>query len=374
MPTYDFIRETVDDRFYERGGEGRRPSRVLPCPVCGEQLPDHAALSEHLGSAHPLSAPRLLIDGDVVVGERVVHRRLESVALELANTTQLLVSENGGPGQPWSVAALRDTLAEAERIVLDLSLRNQRAGDGAAAQEQVRLRVDVPDSAALDAADRCFEQLLASGELNEHQLDRFVDAVAESPGAGRYASALHDYGVAILIKDQAPGTREALPFAAHRDKLQRSLSVLRHFPERPVARAVSGFVRFGLNDLAGGTHPSGVPELDGCAAALGELAGVVPQWGLSRAAPVGAGRCPADDTTAFILDRWNNPAANQALIEHAARGSTTPEDAAKCRALAVRASVIDSSGEARDLARALMNDPVFGTWATQIVEDAVADG
>ena len=296
MPTYDFIRETVDDRFYERGGERRRPPRVLPCPVCGEQLPDDAALSEHLGSTHPLSAPRLLIDGDVVVGERVVHRRLESAALELANTTELLVSENGGPQQPWSVAALRDTLAEAERIVLDISLRNHRA-DGAAAVEQVRLRVDVADSAALDAADRCFEELLASGELNEHQLDRFVDAVAESPGAGRYASALHDYGVAILIKDQAAGTRDALPFAAHRDKLQRSLSVLRHFPGRPVARAVCGFVRFGLNDLAGGTQASGVPKLDGCAAALRELAGVVPQWGTSLR---GAGRggslsCRRDD-------------------------------------------------------------------------------
>lgn len=370
MPTYDHIRETVDDRFYERGGEGRRPERVLPCPVCGKQVTDNAALSEHLGSAHPLSAPRLLIDGDVVVGERVVHHQLESAALELANTTELLVSENGGPQQPWSVAALRDTLAEAERIVFDISLRNHRAGDGAAAKEQVRLRVDVADSAALDAADRYFEQLLAHDEFNEHLLDRFVDAMSESPGADRYASALHDYGVAILVKDQAPGTRDALPFAAHREKLQRSLSVLRHFPERSVARAVCGFARFGLNDLAGGTQPSGVPELDACTSALQEIANVVPRWGLSLAVPIEVGRCPADKTTGFILDRWNDPDAAHALSAHAARGSTTPEDAAKCRALAVRSD----PREAQDLARALMNDPVFGVWATQIVEDAVADG
>jgi hypothetical protein len=373
MPTFGFILDTIEDRRHERGGEGPRQPRTVPCPICGESLPTEVAVAEHLGSAHPLSAPRLLIDGAVVVGERFIFRRLGPEGVEVANSTDLRVSENGGPPQPWSLQALRDTLFEADSLVLDISLRNRRAGDGAAALEQVRLRLDIPAVGGLAAADRCFEEFLADDDLNEHQLDRFVDAAAETPGAARYASALHDYGVAILVKGQARGTGQSMPFATHREKLQRSLSVLGHFPERPVARVVCGFIRFGLNDLSGGTHPSGSPQLDECTAALQELAGVHPLSVVPMAELAAAGRCPTDATTACILDRWRGPAGGELLAELAARGATTPEDSAKCRALALRAAAKDSP-TAEYLARGLTSDPVFGAWATRIIEDAVADG
>src|SRR5207248_67740 len=114
-------------------------------------------------------------------------------------------------------------------------------------------------------------------------------------------------------------------------------------------------------------------SLDECTGALQELAGV---QALTVAPPEDAvvgGRCPTDTTTAFILDRWREPGAAESLTELAARGTTTPEDAAKCRVLALRAAAKDSSA-ARDLARQLANDPDFGAWATQIVEDDSADG
>ena len=60
---------------------------------------------------------------------------------------------------------------------------------------------------ALDQVDRHFEEILAVDELDEHRLDLFADAIAELPGASRYASALHEYGVAILVKDRAVGQR-----------------------------------------------------------------------------------------------------------------------------------------------------------------------
>src|SRR4051812_45448446 len=130
MPTYGFIQETVDDRFHERGGERPRPPRVIPCPVCSTELGDESALAEHIGSAHPLSAPRLVIDAGVVVGERVLHRRPAAETVEVANATELFVSQNGGPVEPWSVAGLRDTLAGSDSLVLDVTLNNRRAGDG----------------------------------------------------------------------------------------------------------------------------------------------------------------------------------------------------------------------------------------------------
>src|SRR3954468_10346619 len=137
MPTYGYIHETVEDRFYERGGGTTRVPRVLLCPVCGAEVPDQSSLAVHVGSAHPLDAPRLLIAGAVVVGERVLHRHLDPDAVQITNANELLVSENGQPSQPWSVVALRETLAEADSVILDVILKNRRTGDDAAAVEQV---------------------------------------------------------------------------------------------------------------------------------------------------------------------------------------------------------------------------------------------
>lgn len=372
MPTYGYIHDTVEDRLHERGGEGAPAPRVLLCPVCGEQVSEQRALAVHLGSAHPLDAPRLLIDGAVVVGERVLYRHVEPDAVEITNVNELLVSQNGQQSQPWSVVALRETLAEADSVILDVILKNRRTGDDAAAVEQVRLAIDVPDAAALDQVDRHFEEILAVDELDEHRLDRFADEIAELPPASRYASALHEYGVAILVKDHAAGTADSLPFEEHRQKLQAALNVLRHFPERPVARAVCGFVRFGLNDLAGERPPSGVPALDRCVRALQDLLGLEPTRVAQRTDSTD-GRCPTDEMTSFILEQWDDSSSFRDLAQRASSGSTTPDDAAKCRALAAR---LDHTGppSAIDLARTLVNDLVFGAWATKIVENHVEHG
>jgi hypothetical protein len=187
-----------------------------------------------------------------------------------------------------------------------VTLKNSRAGDEAAAIEHVRLAIDVPDAAALDDVDHLFQEILAVDELDEHLLDLFADATTDLPRASRYASALHEYGVAILVKDHARGTADALPFELHRQKLQAALNVLRHFPERPVARAVCGFIRFGLNDLAEDRPPSGVPALDSCVRALQDLLGLEPTR-VPQDADSPEGRCPTDHTTSFILERWDDP-------------------------------------------------------------------
>jgi hypothetical protein len=85
------------------------------------------------------------------------------------------------------------------------------------------------------------------------------------------------------------------------------------------------------------------------------------------------GRCPTDRTTSFILERWDNPGSVHDLAERASSRSTTPDDAAKCRALAARLDQVGPPG-AIDLARTLVNDTVFGTWASKTVEDHAAHG
>ena len=48
------------------------------------------------------------------------------------------------------------------------------------------------------------------------------------------------------------------------------------------------------------------------------------------------GRCPTDQMTSFILEEWDDADSFRQLAERASSGSTTPDDAAKCRALAAR--------------------------------------
>lgn len=368
MPTYSFWKETVDDRFYERGGEPDRPKRGIRCPVCGVEQPDEASVALHLGAAHPLSAPRLLIRGTTVIGERLLHRNLSPDELALANVTELLVAEDGRKAQSWSVAALRDALAGASSSVLDIELRNSRDVGGPPAVETVRIRVDVADPMALNAIDSCFADLAAPDDLDELRVDRFADATSEFRGAARYATALHEYCVSILVKDAARGTGDSLPFAAHQDKLKSALHVLREFPERPVARAVAGFVRFSLTDLVAGEKPSGVPPLDRCVAALAQFAGIGTELAAASLESAELGRCPADRTTDAILENWDRPNADSVLMGLADSALTTDEDAAKCLALVV--SRAPAGPNAAGIARRLANHPVFGDTAAQIIKNA----
>lgn len=89
-------------------------------------------------------------------------------------------------------------------------------------------------------------------------------------------------------------------------------------------------------------------------------------WPLADSASSTVGRCPTDQTTSFILEEWDDADSFFHLVERASSGSTTPDDAAKCRALA---TWLDHVGppSVLDLARTLVNDLVFGTWASRIV-------
>ena len=303
----------------------------------------------------------------------MLHRHLAADAVGVANATELLVSEDGGPPLPWSLAALRDALQENGESVLDLELRNERAVDQACATERVRLRISVPEVEDLAGVDAAF--LTLPDELDERVVDAHVDESRVFVSAARYAGALDEYLVGILIKDGAPGTGEALSFEVFREKYSRALDVLREFPQRPVARAVSGFLRFNLNDFAGGAPNAGIPALDNCAARLTAIAGQ-PGWCLQAADRGVAGACPADDVTSQIPDDWSG-ATTQAgskvarLLDRADLGTTSPANAAKCRALALDLSG-GEYGEERLLAaaRALSGDLTFGSWAKEIVEDA----
>src|SRR4051794_26958396 len=95
MPTLNYILETVEDRFYERGEEVVRPPKTHACPLCDAVLPEAIDLSWHLNEVHPLDRPVLLLRGAAASRDSVIRRSLDPGDIELVNTTHVEVHENG---------------------------------------------------------------------------------------------------------------------------------------------------------------------------------------------------------------------------------------------------------------------------------------
>jgi hypothetical protein len=364
-------KEDIEERLFERGGEDPLPPAPIRCPHCGEELAAGIALMQHIASAHPRSAPRLLLDGEPLVGERKFHRQLDGYALEFENASDIRVSQDGGSGASWTEQRLRETVATTSQTVLDIVLIKRGAEGAVSPSPTVRLLFEVPDEATLAWADARFADLVSTGPIDQHSLDQYADAVGSIAGATPYASALYDYVDAVLIKDRAVGTGDFIPFAAYRDKLQSALAVLRDFPERPTARTACSLVRFNLNDFQGRSYASGDAEIDDCIAAMRRLIGA-PRLELPPGGQDNVAIFPRDIATASILGRWNHPAAAQALAESATQSALAPPDAAKCGVLAL-ALLPKYSPLLRQVALGLANDLTFGDVASAFLESQEAN-
>lgn len=368
MPTYGWVHEDAEERHHERVPLPLPLPAPIVCPECHRQVGDQAALARHLGADHPLGSPRLLLEGRIVIGERVLVRPVAGDSVLVANTSEIHVREDGRARGLWTVDDLRSSLASKRAGVLEIALTNARSSDGASATERLRLRVDVADPGAMDKVDAAFAEIIAVDEFDSPELERFASAADAISGAARYASALHQYGVALLVKDRVRGAGKAQRFAEHREKLLASLGTLRYFPERPIAKAVCGFIRFNVNDLESNRASTGVPELDRAFSALRAFVGIIdgapPDEGDER-----AGSCPTDRTTGILLESCDRPEAPQILLREAESASLAPDDRTKCRVLALRA-LPAASGMAQELAQQLASDPVFSVGAATYLREA----
>lgn len=365
VPTYGFILETAEDRLSERGEEDREP-RTYSCPFCSQEFARPGELRTHEGSRHPLEAPRLLIDGVSEIGPIQVFRSVSLKEIQLANVSSMSACVDGGTPGSAEISDICRMLSGPANRVVDLTLWNERALDGASSEVSVRIVVDIPDPDELSLIDDLFESMFSDSEdLNEISLAQFAAKVRPVKTAKKYANACYEYCVAVQIKDLAPGTGESQNFAVFQDKMQEALEVLARFPDRGLARAIAGSIRFSLNDFSS-RETTGIPELDACTRHLQSLSGrnEIPQS--DTGIPQG-GKVPVDTTTQYILDRWGKPDAKDELERKAAEHTVSSQDALKCRALALSQSV-STGTPSRHLARTLVNDSTFGAWANQVLD------
>jgi len=370
VPTYGYVHEAALDREYAQDDSVPRGPTPVVCPECSAEFVSVAELSLHLGNEHPLTAPRLLIERRTVQGTLAIHRSIRPEDVNITDCEDLYLTVDGAERRRVGLDELRDALSVSGPTFLEIALENRRA-DGAIVSDIVRISILVPKSEELDIVDRYFGEFLAVDEIDRKQIDAFAEATRDVSTVGSYVSALHQYCVAILTKDGADGIGDTVAFSEYRSKLQRSLTVLSDFDDRPVARVVNGFARFSLNDFSLSALSSDEESLDRCCAALRELCEE------SEAVPgsyVGseAGRCPADRATGQILASWDRPDQRDSLVALAADPRVNPDDAAKASALALRLD--ETAEDAPGLAARLVNSPYFGSWAAGIVDNGQRRG
>jgi hypothetical protein len=77
-------------------------------------------------------------------------------------------------------------------------------------------------------------------------VEAFVEAVPQEGMSREYSSALADYAMGVLLKDQAPGSGILGALREHKDKFMSALEVLATLAS-PVSEAVTSAIAFNLN-------------------------------------------------------------------------------------------------------------------------------
>jgi hypothetical protein len=381
VPTLSWILETAEDRFYERGGDGKpRQPPSVQCPICGVEFGDAMAASWHVSEAHPLERPLLLVAGHAAPSRAVYAVPLDSSTVVCANTTGMRATVNGLPiaSDP---AALAAALGSEHRAVFHIELENSRAADEANVRATYAIVTAVPDELDLEAVDRLFAQHLAVDRPTLSDVREFADAASSYTSADRYADGLVEYVLAILAKERNPATGATLPFEAFQVKLQRALAELGPHRSRPIPAAVCATAELNLNDVRAAEATAGEPVLDGAlllfrAIANGDASIPAPP---TQAHGVRAPVCPIDRDTYIVLRAYEDlylrasEPDEVALREYAARAedsTLSAFDRTKLRVM-VAARLLSAGERAAAVPHfdALVHDPLFGRWAQNALEE-----
>jgi hypothetical protein len=376
MPTLNWILETAEERFYERGGDEieRSPSR-LPCPMCDIEFADPVALSWHVSDAHPLERPLLLVDGNPAPSSAVYSRPLDPTAILCANTTSIRVTCNGQALADPRPSDLAARLASERQAVFQIELENSRAEDDAKIKASYAISTSVPDPQELEAVDRLFADHLVVENPTLSEIRTFADAAARYSSADRYSDGLAAYVLGVLVKEGDAGGGATLPFDAFQAKMQRALAELAPHRDRPIAQAVCATVQLNVNDVREPIPLAGDPALVGTLTWLQRLANgdlATPDPSLldgNSLIPV----CPIDRDTHLVLRAYEDlrvrgVAPNSTTVrEYAARAedsTLSAFDRTKLHAMLAAHLLVagDDSGADPHL-NALIHDPVFGGWA-----------
>lgn len=382
MPTVGWIKETAEDRYWERGGlRDQYPptSKVHYCPYCTRQFESTGEFSTHISVDHPIERPLLLIHNRAAYSDQTVRSLINREVIDVTHVNRIRVSKDGGVSMECSADELKSRIAGSDNGHYSITLSNSDPSNERTVEASYIVRIKIADQAELDIVDEHFIRALAIDDLRMSNVRRFSDACAKYPGADEYASALAVYVTGVLIKDQNDNTGISLPLSSYKEKMQQALETLHDF-DRPIPRAICAAIKFNLNDFRNPPLPSGAEILD----AANELFAAVARGGTGQListteilnGDIELAACPIDQDSYDLLGVFREIRAGVAgrsliaeLSGSAISRTLSDYDLSKLRVLTALAAIqTDNAVAGEPILEDLVNDPVFGNWAEAQLE------
>jgi hypothetical protein len=252
MPTVGWIYEGAIDRFWESLPRslldiGSRPFFVCKC--CGREFFSSEGLRQHYNLDHPLELPAIYIQGRPLMRESVIRSVLQETDVEMVQCDSCHVQLDGGAWERLTVPEFRRRFVEPDNSTWTVRLVHRREVDHARTEEEYHIRFRIPKPDALNVVDELFINTLVVDELRHSHLKSYEARLPPEGPAREYGCALGDYALGVILKERRNPTRAPVGFEEFAVKMRSALEVL-HLFHRPVALAVSGAIRFNLNDFS----------------------------------------------------------------------------------------------------------------------------
>lgn len=385
MPTVGWIYEGTIDRFWEEQPKstlGSAPKRVFVCKCCGKELFSLEELRRHYSFDHPLELPVLYIHGEPLLRESVIRSPFSKTDVELVQCDMCRVQADGGVWRTLAIDDFRSQMTIPRHSTWTVQLIHTREIDEARAEEEYHIRFRIPDKDTLNTVDELFIRCLVVDELRHSDLEIYETNLPTDAPAREYGSALGDYALGIILKERRSPTYAPVGFEEFAVKMRSALEVLKLF-NRPVALAVSGSIRFNLNDFSH-TGLLTTPEL---AAGLHYFKNIctpvssVTGNSLATEASKQIKRavCPVDQVTDHLLSACTTLSNGNKLsmseleaLRQLLRGMApvSEQDMSKIHVICAEGfSRLDRYTEALPHLQAIQFDPILKEWAQYRLED-----
>jgi hypothetical protein len=390
MPTVSWIIEKDVERFWEgqpvRASDRARPS--FDCSLCEKEFSSLEELRSHYSLEHPLALPTLYVCGVPLLRESVIRLALPESDVDLVQCSRCEVQSDGGLWRQWTVSDFRRRFIQETNSTWKVRLFNERSLDQARTKGEYDIRFRIPDDDSLSEVDEHFVHFLALEELRHSDLKRFEAVLPQEAPAREYGSALGDYALGIMLKEGLDTPYAPIGFEEFAIKMRAALEVLRLF-NRPVALAVSGGIRFNLNDF----RDYGIPTAADLEVALEFFRRMAyqPTAGNSIRTSVSKARnilkhavCPVDHVSFRLLAACARLARGDALsiselesLGQMIRGAAlvSNQDILKINVICAEGySRLGHSSDALQHIREVQFDPTFKNWAQRRLEDISKNG
>lgn len=353
---------------------------MFVCPFCRSNFPTPKQLDDHVHQAHTVKRPFILFSGQEPRADDVLRTSHSPLSIQTFNCDQMRASFDGEMFAGISSNELTKRLRNLQWASIRIELQNSGDRLTQPVVQRYRLTLIAPSDRSLGEVDRRFLDTLGTSDVCMNAVSRFYEMTRDPP-ISEYAEALGDYVRSVLLKDDDPRTGVSTRLHHHHEVQNKALNVLIMY-QRPLAKALCCVLRFNLNDFSQWNEPSGFADLDGAFALLGPLSrpsGDIRVSMKKKTEGDYSQRIPIDFGTNSIaelaklsvtMSRWGSDAENHflALTEKAATDSL---DRTKTRAIwASTALRLGANSSARRALQMLDDDPTFGSWANQILDEA----